>query len=43
MKQSELARANLEFERRLAELQGAAESGDIHATPVVLGVLGVMC
>ncbi|WP_295433434.1 helicase-related protein [uncultured Thiodictyon sp.] len=39
MRQGELARANADFERRLAELQQAAASGDIHATPVILGVL----
>lgn len=41
MKQSELTRANADFKRRLDELQKARESGDIHATPVVFGVLAV--
>lgn len=41
MRQGELTRAKADFERRLAELQRAAESGDIHATPVVMGVLTV--
>jgi len=39
MKESELARANADFERRMAELQQAANSGDIRATPVVFGRL----
>ena len=34
MKQSELARANVDFERRMRELEQAAGSGDIHASPV---------
>jgi hypothetical protein len=37
-----MARANEDFKRRRAELQQAAESGDIHATAVVLGVLAVI-
>jgi len=41
MKQSELARANVDFERRLQELERAANGGDIHATPVVFGVIRV--
>ena len=41
MKRGELARATVDFERRLADLQQAAESGDIHATPVVFGILAV--
>ena len=41
MKQGELTRANLDFERRLVELRQAAESGDIHATPIVFGILKV--
>ncbi len=42
MKQSELDRANVDFKLRLRELGEAAESGDIDATPVVFGTLGVM-
>ena len=41
MRQGELARADADFERRLGELQRAAESGDIHALPIVLGMLSV--
>ncbi len=41
MKESELARAKLENERRLAELESAASSADVHATPVVFGILNV--
>jgi hypothetical protein len=41
MKQSELARANFDYERRLGELRQAAETGDIHATPVVFGTLSI--
>ena len=39
MKQSELARANADFDRRNADLQQAASSGDIHATAVVFGTI----
>jgi len=39
MKESELARANVDFDRRMAELQHAANSADIRATPVVFGVI----
>jgi len=41
MKQSELTRANADFERRRRELEQAANSGDVHATPVLFGVLTV--
>jgi len=41
MKQSELARANADYERRMQELERAASGGDIHATPVVFGVIRV--
>lgn len=41
MKQSELARANADFERRLRELEQAANSGDIHASPVLFGSITV--
>lgn len=41
MKDSELARANADFDRRMAELQQAANSGDIRATPVVFGTITV--
>lgn len=41
MKQSELARAINDYERRLEELRQAAESGDIRATPVIFGILSV--
>lgn len=42
MKESELARANNDFDRRVATLQQAAESGDIRATPVLFGTLEVI-
>ncbi len=41
MKESELARANADFNRRMSELQQAANTGDIRATPVVLGTISV--
>jgi superfamily II DNA or RNA helicase len=41
MKESELARAHADFNRRMAELQQAANTGDIRATPVVFGTLSV--
>jgi ATP-dependent helicase HepA len=41
MKESELARANADFAQRNGELQRAAGSGDIHATPVIFGTVSV--
>jgi hypothetical protein len=41
MKQSELSRADADYNRRIEELEQAASSGDIHATPVVFGMLVV--
>jgi superfamily II DNA or RNA helicase len=41
MKQSELDRANADFKRRTAELQQAANGGDIRATPVAFGTISV--
>jgi ATP-dependent helicase HepA len=41
MKQSELARADADFERRMRELEQAAGSGDIHASPVLFGTIAV--
>jgi len=41
MKQSELVRANADFNRRIQELEQAAGSGDIHASPVIFGRLVV--
>lgn len=41
MKQSELARANADYQRRMQDLEMAASSGDIHATPVVFGIIQV--
>lgn len=41
MRQSELARANVDYERRMQELEQAAGSGDIHATPVLFGTITV--
>jgi len=41
MKQSELGRANADFNRRMEELEQAANSGDIHAMPIVFGAITV--
>ena len=41
MRQSELNRANVDFNRRMEELQRAAGSGDIHATAVLFGTITV--
>ncbi len=41
MKESELARANADFNRRMAELEQAANSGDTRATPVLFGTMSV--
>ncbi len=41
MKESELARATHDYERRTAELEKLAESADIHATLIVTGFLQV--
>jgi hypothetical protein len=39
MKQSELGRANADFQRRKDELDLAARSADVHAAPVVMGFI----
>lgn len=39
MKESELARANVDFDRRMQELDEAARSGDIRATPILFGTV----
>jgi hypothetical protein len=39
MKESELARANFDYDRRMAELQEATKSADIRAIPVVFGTI----
>ncbi len=39
MRESELARANADFDRKVAELHQAENSADIMASPVVFGVL----
>lgn len=41
MKESELLRANADYERRIAELQQAGNSGDVRALPVVFGTLTI--
>jgi hypothetical protein len=41
MKQSELVRANADFDQRMSELQRAASTGDIRANPVVFGTIVV--
>ena len=41
MKESELARARNDYEQRVVDLEKSANSADIHATPVVFGVLTV--
>jgi hypothetical protein len=42
MKESELARAQIDFERRLEELRRAAATGDIRVSPVVFGTVAVV-
>jgi superfamily II DNA or RNA helicase len=42
MKQSELARANVEFDRRLAEIQHAEEAADIRSAAIVFGSLTIV-
>jgi ATP-dependent helicase HepA len=39
MKQSELARADADFDRRVAELREAGNTGDIRTTPVLFGTV----
>lgn len=41
MKQSELSRANADFNQRLEELQKLAEQGDIHAQAVLFGTVNI--
>lgn len=41
MKQAELDRAQIDFDTRIAGMVGAADSGDIRATPAVFGVIQV--
>ena len=41
MKQSELARAEADFNLRIAELQKMANTGDIQATPIVFGSVSI--
>jgi hypothetical protein len=41
MKESELLRANADYDRRMAELQQAGNSGDVHALPIVFGTLTI--
>jgi superfamily II DNA or RNA helicase len=42
MKESELNRAEADFGRRMAQLQQAANSGDIRANPVLFGTLTIV-
>ena len=42
MKQSELARANADFNRRMEELQQVASSGDIRASAVLFGAIAII-
>lgn len=42
MKQSELARANADFDRRVAELRDAGNTGDIRTAPVLFGTVIVI-
>jgi hypothetical protein len=39
MKQSEMLRANADFDRRLAELRQAGTTGDVRATPIMFGTV----
>ena len=41
MKESELQRANADYQRRMSELEQAANSGDIRAIPVVFGTVSI--
>jgi hypothetical protein len=41
MRQSEMGRANADYERRMRELEQAAGSGDIHAAPVLFVIMEV--
>jgi ATP-dependent helicase HepA len=41
MKESELMRASVDYDRHMSELQQAASSGDIRAVPVVFGTLAI--
>lgn len=41
MRESELMRAEMDYESRMSELRLAAESGDIHVKPVVIGMLSI--
>ena len=41
MKESELARAKFDYDRRVIDLEKAAISADVHATQVVYGVIAV--
>ncbi|WP_339862459.1 DEAD/DEAH box helicase [Thalassospira alkalitolerans] len=41
MKQSELARANADFDRRVAELRDAGNTGDIRTAPILFGTVMV--
>ena len=41
MKESELARADADYNRRLAEIQQAASGADILSAPIVFGTLSV--
>ena len=41
MKSSQLARAEADFERRIAEIQRSVDAADILATPVVFGMIEV--
>lgn len=41
MKQSEMSRANADFDRRLAELRQAGTTGDVRAAPVLFGTVQV--
>ena len=39
MKQSELARAEADFDRRVSEIQNAGQTGDVRAMPVLIGTI----
>ncbi len=42
MKQSQLTRAEADYQRRIAQLQNQAASGDIHTTPVLFGIIKII-
>jgi hypothetical protein len=42
MRESELARADADFSRRMEEIQRSVDAADVLSTPVVFGTIEVM-